>query len=108
MSAAETYFGLEPYISAADIPNLDEKSMLVYVSEYYTGITGGCLTADCRGASLPLWWLPPWARLRTAAFSCNSQRAWYVLRARMQANSRLNWPRGASPNFASLPWSTTS
>ncbi len=37
MDAAEAYFGLEQYLKPSDIPLLDEKSMLVYVSEYYTG-----------------------------------------------------------------------
>ena len=39
MTAAGQFFGLEPYIQASDIAKLDEKSMLVYVSEYYSGIT---------------------------------------------------------------------
>eukprot|EP00049_Salpingoeca_infusionum_P009182 m.152573 g.152573 ORF g.152573 m.152573 type:complete len:1745 (-) comp14262_c0_seq1:1421-6655(-) len=39
MKAAETYFGLEQYLTPADVKKLDEKSMLVYVSEYYAGIT---------------------------------------------------------------------
>ena len=38
MDAAEKWFGLEKYLSPSDIPKLDEKSMLVYVSEYYSGI----------------------------------------------------------------------
>lgn len=38
MNAAEKWFGLEKYLQPSDIPKLDEKSMLVYVSEYYTGI----------------------------------------------------------------------
>lgn len=37
MDVAEKYFGLEQYLKPADIARLDEKSMLVYVSEYYTG-----------------------------------------------------------------------
>eukprot|EP00055_Hartaetosiga_balthica_P008816 m.33924 g.33924 ORF g.33924 m.33924 type:complete len:1745 (+) comp6485_c0_seq2:13-5247(+) len=37
--AAKLYFGLEEYISPDDVARLDEKSMLVYVSEYYSGIT---------------------------------------------------------------------
>jgi hypothetical protein len=37
MDAAERYFGLEKYLSPADIAHLDEKSMMVYVSEYYQG-----------------------------------------------------------------------
>jgi hypothetical protein len=39
MTAAGEFFGLEPYIQASDIAKLDEKSMLVYVSEFYSGIT---------------------------------------------------------------------
>ena len=37
MNAAEKYFGLEQYLKPDDVCQLDEKSMLVYVSEYYTG-----------------------------------------------------------------------
>lgn len=36
--AAEKYFGLEQYLKTSDIKKLDEKSMVVYVSEYYYGI----------------------------------------------------------------------
>lgn len=36
--AAERYFNLEQYLTVDDIPKLDSKSMLVYVSEYYYGI----------------------------------------------------------------------
>jgi len=36
--AAETYFGLEQYLSVSDIEKLDDKSMVVYASEYYYGI----------------------------------------------------------------------
>lgn len=39
MDAAEKFFALEQYLAPADIPKLDDKSMLVYVSEYYSGIT---------------------------------------------------------------------
>ncbi|EGD76823.1 paramyosin [Salpingoeca rosetta] len=39
MKAAQEYFGLEQYVEPSDIAKLDEKSMLVYVSEYYAGIT---------------------------------------------------------------------
>jgi hypothetical protein len=39
MKAAGTYFGLEPYLQPTDIAKLDEKSMLVFVSEFYSGIT---------------------------------------------------------------------
>lgn len=38
MDAAEKYFGLEQYLTAEDIPKLDENSMVVYVSEYFYGI----------------------------------------------------------------------
>lgn len=37
-NAAFEYFGLEQFISPSDIPKLDEKSMFIYVSEYYYGI----------------------------------------------------------------------
>lgn len=36
--AAETYFGLEQYLAVTDIEKLDDKSMVVYASEYYYGI----------------------------------------------------------------------
>lgn len=36
--AAETYFGLEQYLQVSDIAKLDDKSMVVYASEYYYGI----------------------------------------------------------------------
>ncbi len=36
--AAEKYFGLDQYLKPEDISKLDEKSMIVYVSEYYSGI----------------------------------------------------------------------
>jgi actinin alpha len=38
MDAAEKYFQLEKYLTAADIQKLDENSLVVYVSEYYYGI----------------------------------------------------------------------
>lgn len=38
MEAAEKFFGLEQYLEPKDVPKLDEKSALVYVSEYYYGI----------------------------------------------------------------------
>jgi len=38
IDAAEAYFGLEKYLTPEDIPKLDEKSMVVYISEYYYGI----------------------------------------------------------------------
>jgi Ca2+-binding EF-hand superfamily protein len=38
MVAAEKYFGLEQYISPADVLKLDENGMMVYVSEFYYGI----------------------------------------------------------------------
>jgi len=37
-AAAETYFGLEQYLTVDDIKKLDDKSMVVYLSEYYYGI----------------------------------------------------------------------
>jgi hypothetical protein len=37
-NAAETYFGLEQYLQVSDIAKLDDKSMVVYASEYYYGI----------------------------------------------------------------------
>lgn len=37
-AAAEKYFGLEQYLSVGDIAKLDNKSMVVYASEYYYGI----------------------------------------------------------------------
>jgi len=37
-SAAEKYFGLEKYLTCDDIKKLDDKSMVVYLSEYYYGI----------------------------------------------------------------------
>ena len=37
MAAAEAYFGLEQYLKPGEIASLDEKSLVVYVSEYYTG-----------------------------------------------------------------------
>jgi len=37
-AAAEKYFGLEQYLAPSDIPKLDDKSMVVYLSEYYYGI----------------------------------------------------------------------
>eukprot|EP00005_Dracoamoeba_jomungandri_P003108 CAMPEP_0174260450 /NCGR_PEP_ID=MMETSP0439-20130205/9716_1 /TAXON_ID=0 /ORGANISM="Stereomyxa ramosa, Strain Chinc5" /LENGTH=1009 /DNA_ID=CAMNT_0015344697 /DNA_START=295 /DNA_END=3324 /DNA_ORIENTATION=+ len=36
--AAEKYFGLEPYLTPADLLKLDEISLVVYVSEYYYGV----------------------------------------------------------------------
>jgi len=36
--AAEAYFGLEQYLLVTDIEKLDDKSMVVYASEYYYGI----------------------------------------------------------------------
>jgi spectrin beta, non-erythrocytic 1/4/5 len=36
--AAEKFFGLEQYLTTDDITQMDEKSMVVYVSEYYYGI----------------------------------------------------------------------
>ncbi|EDQ86636.1 uncharacterized protein MONBRDRAFT_28031 [Monosiga brevicollis MX1] len=39
ITAAGQYFGMEPYLTAEDIGKLDEKSMLVFVSEFYSGIT---------------------------------------------------------------------
>eukprot|EP00911_Craspedida_sp_UC1_P002721 UC1_evm2s1999 len=39
MNVAEQFFGLERYLEPAEITQLDDKSMLVYVSEYYSGIT---------------------------------------------------------------------
>ena len=36
--AAEKYFGLEQYLLVSDIAKLDDKSMVVYASEYYYGI----------------------------------------------------------------------
>jgi len=38
VEAAQRYFGLERYIEPEDIPKLDEKSMFIYVSEFYYGI----------------------------------------------------------------------
>ena len=38
MAAAEKFFGLEQYLEPKDVAKLDEKSALVYVSEYYYGI----------------------------------------------------------------------
>jgi actinin alpha len=38
MVAAERYFGLEQYITPADILKLDENGMMVYASEYFYGI----------------------------------------------------------------------
>ena len=38
MSAAEKFFGLEQYLEPKDVAKLDEKSALVYVSEYYYGV----------------------------------------------------------------------
>lgn len=35
--AANAYFGLEEYLTPADMRSLDEKSTLVYISEYYYG-----------------------------------------------------------------------
>jgi len=37
-AGAERFFGLEQYLKPEDILKLDEKSMMVYVSEYYYGI----------------------------------------------------------------------
>lgn len=37
-AAAEKYFGLEQYLQPSDIAKLDEKSMVIYVSEYFYGI----------------------------------------------------------------------
>jgi hypothetical protein len=37
-NAAEKYFGLEQYLTVDEFLKLDEKSMLIYVSEYYLGI----------------------------------------------------------------------
>eukprot|EP01105_Mastigella_eilhardi_P007218 TRINITY_DN18728_c0_g1_i1.p1 TRINITY_DN18728_c0_g1~~TRINITY_DN18728_c0_g1_i1.p1 ORF type:complete len:1570 (+),score=567.85 TRINITY_DN18728_c0_g1_i1:44-4753(+) len=37
--AAEVYFGLEKYVTPQEVTKLDEASMFVYVSEYYTGIS---------------------------------------------------------------------
>lgn len=39
MRVAEEFFGLERYLTPDEIPKLDEKAMLVYASEYYSGIT---------------------------------------------------------------------
>lgn len=36
--AAEKYFGLEQYLTVDEFLKLDEKSMLIYVSEYYLGV----------------------------------------------------------------------
>jgi len=36
--AAEKYFGLEKYITPAEVQKLDEQSMVIYVSEFYYGI----------------------------------------------------------------------
>jgi hypothetical protein len=38
LSVTEKYFGIEKYLSAEDIPKLDENSMFVYVSEYFYAI----------------------------------------------------------------------
>jgi hypothetical protein len=38
MNAAEKFFGLEQYLEPKDVAKLDEKSALVYVSEYYYGV----------------------------------------------------------------------
>jgi len=38
IDAAEKYFHLEKYLTPEDIPKLDENSMVVYLSEYYSGI----------------------------------------------------------------------
>jgi len=37
-AGAERFFALEQYLKPDDIPKLDEKSMMVYISEYYYGI----------------------------------------------------------------------
>lgn len=37
-NAAEKYFNLEQYLTVDEFLKLDEKSMLIYVSEYYLGI----------------------------------------------------------------------
>lgn len=37
-AGAEKFFGLEQYLEPKDVAKLDEKSALVYVSEYYYGI----------------------------------------------------------------------
>lgn len=37
-NAAERYFGLEQYLQPSDIQKLDDKSMLIYVAEYYYGV----------------------------------------------------------------------
>lgn len=38
MDAAEKHFDVERFLEASDIPKLDDKSMLVFLSEYYYGI----------------------------------------------------------------------
>jgi len=39
MDAAEKFFGLEKYLAPDEIEILDDKSMIIYVSEYYNGLT---------------------------------------------------------------------
>jgi len=38
MNAAEKFFDVEKFLEPSDIPKLDDKSMLVFLSEYYYGI----------------------------------------------------------------------
>eukprot|EP01105_Mastigella_eilhardi_P022510 TRINITY_DN5543_c0_g1_i1.p1 TRINITY_DN5543_c0_g1~~TRINITY_DN5543_c0_g1_i1.p1 ORF type:complete len:1716 (-),score=541.94 TRINITY_DN5543_c0_g1_i1:60-5207(-) len=38
-NAAEKYFGLEKFLSPTDVTKLDESSMVVYVAEFYIGIS---------------------------------------------------------------------
>jgi len=40
MDAATAWFGMEQYLEPGDIEILDDKSMVIYVSEWYFGITG--------------------------------------------------------------------
>ena len=45
MDAAETCYGIEQYLQPAEIAKLDDKSMLVYVSEYYYGVNAAAKRA---------------------------------------------------------------
>lgn len=48
MNVAEKEYGVEQYLTPADILKLDEKSALVYISEYYYGINAQVLRSLSR------------------------------------------------------------